>query len=245
MGFFSKIVKFIKDVIKDIVSAIAKLFNGIFGSPIVAALAMFVIGFMIMGPLAFQAMVANPVAFLSQTMTLTMFVATSMVVGGALSLISAICPPLGKVLGFVFGLLSFINMGLQIANFFYPQLAQNLMVQQLLGLGTYQGTAIANWFSIANAIGTATFLASLAEGVDENGDPQSAFVRGWVDGLLAVPEVVGDVADGVVDAATDAIGGLLPYVAAGFGLYLLFRQKPASTVIQVDGKAQGVLNAPA
>lgn len=49
MGFFSSIVKFVKNVIKSVLGAIAKFFNSIFGSPIIAALAMFVVGFLLMG----------------------------------------------------------------------------------------------------------------------------------------------------------------------------------------------------
>lgn len=216
MGFFSKAIGFIKKLIKSILGAIAKLFNDIFGSPLVAALAMFVVGFMLMGPMAFQTLLTNPVAFLSQCMSLTLFVATSLVIGGALAAISAVCPGLGKALGFVFGLLSFIMIGLQVLTMFYPNIANVLLVQQVLGVGAYEFSMLAEYISLAGGVGTVMTLAALAEGVDANGDPKSAYLGGLIDGFLTIPEVVADAADSVVSSASSSLASLAAWAIGGY-----------------------------
>lgn len=232
MGFFSSIINFLKDVVKSVLGAIARIFHGVFGSTTVAALAMFVIGFMLMGPASFATLISNPVLFLSQCLTLTCFIGTAMVLGGTLAMISAFCPKLGQALGFIFGLIGFFYTTLTLLTNFWPAFAQSAIYTSLMGADFF-GVGMTTWieyFTLANAVGTAALIASLAEGVDEAGNLRSPYAQAYVDGVFAIPVVVAEVADAAVSAVADAISdSFWLFAAIGVGAYFLLKSRPGAS----------------
>lgn len=237
MGFFSSIISFVKKVISSVLTAIAKLFNGVFGSPIVAALAMFVVGFMVMGPAAFAAFASNPLLYLSQCLTLTMFVGTNLVLGGIIGAISALCPDLGKVLGFAFGLISFFMGGFTILELFRPDLAAQLASYAFssLTIAGVDAAVMLGYLQTANAIGTAALLAGLMAGTNADGSFKSPIVDGYVDGVIFVPEIVADVADTVVEAATTSLSTLIGFGVLAWVGYKAFTAGPNRVVVEQKG----------
>lgn len=231
MGLFSGIVSWVKKVIKSVLTAIAKLFNGIFGSPLIAALAMFVVGFMVMGPAAFAAFAGNPLLYLSQCLTLTMMVGTSMVLGGIVGAISAVCPDLGKVLGFAFGIISFLMTGFMVLEFFNPAFAAQLASYTVSGLSTVglNASMVLGYMQTANAVGMAALVAGLMAGTNSDGSFKSSFVDGYVDGTFFIPEKVAEVADEVVETATSSIWGFVGMAAAVFLGYKFVTAGSSST----------------
>lgn len=236
MGLFSGIVKWVKKVIKSVLTAIAKLFNGIFGSPLIAALAMFIVGFMVMGPAAFAAFASNPLLYLSQCLTLTMMVGTSMVLGGIVGAISAICPDLGKVLGFAFGIISFMMTGFMILDFFNPAFAAQLASYTISGLSTVglNASMVLGYMQTANAVGMAALVAGLMAGTNSDGSFKSTYVDGYVDGTFFIPEKVAEVADDIVETATSSIWSLFGLAGAGFLAYKFFTAGSNTTRVVLE-----------
>lgn len=235
MGFLSSIIDFVKGVVKSILNSIAKFMNAVFGSPIVAALAMFVIGFCLVGPASFSEFLSNPLLYISPIAAPIMFALTANVI---ITIVTAICPDLGKALGYVIGIISFVMTGFSLyalatkGSFAGAAVFATAFSTYLPALTIMELESI---FLMVTVLSWTTLITSLASGVDDEGNFISPYAQGYVDGYFAVPEVVAEVADSALESV---FSNLLPWVLVGFGAwYVLTKSKPA--VVQIKGGAVG------
>lgn len=221
MGIFSSIVSFVKNVVKAIVNAIASIINGIFGSPLVAALAMFVIAFILTGPGAFALLLENPILFLAQYPILA--AATCNLIT---AVATAIDPQFGRVVGYVMGIVSFVLIGMNTYTFLTEGTFTGAQLATcFLGsaLNVSSQTLLAT-FTFLTAFSWMSFVTNLAAG--EN----SPYVTGFVDGLFAVPEAAASVADAAVDGVLGAASGALSWLLIAAGVYVGYK------VLSGDGR---------
>lgn len=206
MGFFSSIVRFVKNVVKSILGTIAKWMNSLFGSPVVAALAMLIIGICCMGVGAFMVFVNNPLLLLAPG---TAWFMASLIVNALVQIVSLVCPSLGRALGYAFGLFSFFTAGFNMYTLITEKTwtGLTLMSTMFCGAASMTSTDLLAIFTYVTSLSYVLLVASLAAGVDENGNPIDPYAQAFVDGFFAVPEVVADVADDVVSTALDSVWG--------------------------------------
>lgn len=215
MGFFSSIVKFVKNVVKAVLGAIAKFMNSVFGSPVIAALAMLVLAICPMGVPTFMMYMSNPILLLA---TNTGFLLLSLIANVLIQVVSLVCPELGKALGYAFGLFSLFICGLNLYT-----LVENgtwtgttLLANFCSGIIDMPVAKMADMFLWINVTGTLAMVTGLAEGVDSQGNPKSAFTAAYVDGFFAPLEVVADAADGALDTLTSSLFGWVAIAAGCF-----------------------------
>lgn len=237
MGFFSSIFDAIKSIFKKVLSAIAKIFGKVFGSPIVAALAIFVIAWMIVGPAAFSLaeFMSSPILYLTASPYL--FAAT---VNLLFEVLYLVCPDFRMTMAKIFGALSFVMFALGAWQFLT---GGSLFVQSTFlysHLGSF-GLTIAEfeyWFAFISMLNTAQFVSGLACG------PDSDYVAAWVDGFMAVPVVAGEIADegveAVVSGVSSSIGSLLLTVGACYLGFKMLTEKKQEIIIRKE--EQGVPN---
>lgn len=225
MGFFSDIVDFVKGAISGIMSAIASLVNGAFGSPLVFALCIFVVSFMIMTPLMFEMMMSSPMLFLTEHVILS-----GMIAGALVTVVSAVCPDLGRVLGFAFGVISFIQLGFSMYAL-YTGLGQSGVTLAATYFGTFFEEAsrealvaqMATWFTFIGVTSVVALIGGLSDGVNADGSFKSSYVSGYINGLFAIPTIIAAAAD-------SATGGLWGYLALGALAYLAVTSRPKGGV---------------
>lgn len=217
MGFFSSIVRFVKNVFSAVLGVIARFMNSIFGSPIIAALVLFLVTWWICGPMAFSMMWENPLVYaLSSTKG---YFFTMMFANLVTQVVSAVCPQLGKALGFVVGIVSLCLGGMNIYDFITNGTWNGGVTFFTLtaDLGMEMAPEIAlKAFSWMSTFSIVTLGTSLAAGTDENGQFNSEFARGYVDGVFAPVEFVAEVVDGGISAATDSLFNVLLWCGLGY-----------------------------
>lgn len=218
MGFFSSIVNFVKNVVKSVLGAIARFMNSVFGSPVIAALAMLVLAICMMGVSTFMMYMNNPVLLLSNTAG---FLLLSLMANVLIQVVSLVCPELGKALGYAFGLFSIFMLGLNLYT-----LVENgtwtgatLLANLTSGLIDVPTAKLADLFIWLNVAGTLAMVTGLAEGVDASGNPKSAYTAAYIDGFFAPAESVAGVADDALGALTSTVTGWLMIAAGCFVTY--------------------------
>lgn len=241
MGFFSSIFKAIKSIFSRVLTAISKLFSRVFGSPIVAALAIFVITWMIVGPAGtlLTDFLANPVLYLIASPFLA-----SAAVNLILEVIYLIAPEFRTVMAKVFGVMSFVFIALGAWQFL--QTGQVFLSAQFLAqhIGTF-GLTVAEytyWFAFVSALNYMQFASGLSAGPDDE------YIEAWLDGFMAIPDVAGDAADsiidGVVEVASSSLASFLGLAVIGyFGWKAL--TKPESAKAEIVFPDQHALDRPA
>lgn len=237
MGFFSSVFDAIKSIFKKVLSAIAKVFGRVFGSPIVAALAIFVVAWMITGPAAFSLaeFMSSPVLFLTASPYL--FAAT---VNLLFEVLYLVCPDFRMTMAKIFGALSFILLALGVWQFVTggSLFVQSTFLYQHLGSFGLTIAEFEYWFAFVSMLNTGQFVSGLSCG------PDSDYVSAWVDGFMAVPVAAGNVVDEGVDVLIDgvssSVGSLLITLGAcylGFKMLTDTRQE-----VIVKGEGQLVSN---
>lgn len=210
MGFFSSIWNAIRSVFVSVIKAIAKVFNSVFGSPLVAALAMFVVAFMTAG-VGLTALLANPALLL----TSGSFLAAA-TVNVILQLITLVAPDFGQFLGKVFGVVSFILMAMGIY-VWVTDAAVNTgtwLYSTVGSFGLSSAAELQNWVVFISMVSAANTVSGMSAGPDSN------YVKAWTNGFLAIPdkgvEIVDDVASGVLKAASSSLIGLAALAVGGY-----------------------------
>lgn len=237
MGFFSSIVKFVKNIVRTVLGAIAKFMNSVFGSPVIAALAMLVLAVCLIGPMAFAEFLANPVLLLTPG---TGWLLASLIANVLIQVVTLVCPSLGRALGYAFGLLSFFIGGLNLYTMYSngTWTGMSLLATWTSGIVDLTATDMYAIFAIASLTSWTALMAGLAEGVDAQGNPKNAFVQGYVDGFFAVPGVAGDIADAAVSSATDSFVGLLALAGACYVGYKVVTKPSNKSVLEVQQPLQ-------
>lgn len=241
MGFFSSIFKAIKSIFSRVLTAISKLFSKVFGSPIVAALAIFVVTWMIVGPAAttFAEFLANPVLYL----TASPFLASA-AVNLILETIYLIVPEFRTVMAKVFGVMSFVFVALGAWQFL--QTGQVFLSAQFLAqhIGTF-GLTVAEytyWFAFVSSLNYMQFTSGMSA------DPDAEYIKAWLDGFMAIPEVAGDAADsvigGVVEVASSSLASFLALAAIGYFSWKAFTT-PEPAKAEIVFPDQHALDRPA
>lgn len=237
MGFFSSIVRFVKNIVKSILGAIAKFMNSVFGSPIIAALAMLLIAVICFCP-TFMLFVNNPLLILAPGSSWMM---ASLIVNALVQVVTLICPSLGRALGYAFGIFSFITAGFNIYALVTEGTWSGLTVLSSLasGLIDVSESVCMQYLLYATALSWTLLMTSLADGVDENGNPKGEFAKAFVDGFFVIPEVVADVADTAVDSITSSIWG---WALAAVGVYYV-ATRPASKTQSTTTRTRELVEA--
>lgn len=231
MGFFSSIVRFVKNVVSAVLSAIARFMNSVFGSPIVAALVLFLVTWWFAGPLAFQMLWANPVAYIA---TAEGYFFTMMLGNLITTLATAISPQLGKAIGFAVGLVSFVMMGMNIQSLYTNGTWNGAAVFSKLCSSVGVETAKASletMFSLVSGYTITALATSLAAGVNSDGSFKSSYAQAYINGFFAPAELVAEGVDSAVSAATSSIGNILLLVG---GAYLAYRWNAGSNQRRAD-----------
>lgn len=226
MGFFSSIFKAISDIFKSVMQTISKFFSKVFGSPLVAALAVFVVAWMCAGFPAWQVFLESPWLFLTSSPFLA---AAAMNV--VFEIIAAISPDFRQFLGKLFGFISFLLLAINIGAFLTTGQLFNAAAwtTSILGLASESAAVFAWCFEFISMLTVANFVSGMSAGVD------SGYAEAWVDGFMTVPVVIGEVIDSAVNAAFRSTSNLLLLGLAGLGLYWAFGGGERETVIQVEG----------
>lgn len=229
MGFFSSIFDAIKSIFKKVLSAIAKIFGRVFGSPLVAALAIFVVAWMITGPAAFSLteFMSSPILFLTASPYL--FAAT---VNLLFEVLYLACPDFRMTMAKIFGALSFVMLALGAWQFLTggSLFVQSTFLYQHLGSFGLTIAEFEYWFAFISMLNTAQFISGLSCG------PDSDYVSAWVDGFMAVPVAVGDIVDEGVDTlisgVSDSIGSLLLTLGACYLGFKMLTDKKQEVLLK-------------
>lgn len=228
MGFFSPIFKAISNIFKSVMQSISKLFSEVFGSPLIAALAVFVVAWMCAGFPAWQVFLESPWMFLTSSPFLA---AAAMNV--VFEIIAAISPDFRQFLGKLFGFISFLLLAINIGAFLATGQLFNGAVWMTSTLGLAgESAAVFTWcFEFISMLTTANFVSGMSAGVG------SGYAEAWVQGFMTVPVVIGEIADSVTDAVLAPASNLLLLGVAGLGLYWALNSDKKQTVVQVKGAA--------
>lgn len=218
MGFFSSIWKAIKSIIRSVLNSVAKLFNKVFGSPVVAALAMFIVAWCIFGPAEalWQNLWRNPWLYLTQSPIL-MAAAVNVVITILSELIPSFAEWMAKIMGFV----SFVLLALGAWQFLTTGklFIDTIWLASKIGSFGLSMETFNVFFQVLVWYNTISFATGLSYG------PDSQFIKGWIDGFSAVPDVVVEVVDSTVDGVLSAVADLfidiLPYLGLGLLAYKL------------------------
>lgn len=221
MGFFSSIVNFVKSVVKAVFGFVAKFMNSVFGSPVVAALAMLVLAICFIGPAAFMSFVSNPALLLVPGEG---WILASLISNVLIQVLTLVCPSVGRAIGYAFGILSFIIGGMNIYSLYQTGgwSGLSMLSTWTSGMGgleiggyTLLATDMYAIFAIATITSWLALITAAAEGTDAQGNPKSAYARAFVDGFFAVPEVVADGADAATGALFGKASNTLLLIGAG------------------------------
>lgn len=228
MGFFSSIFKAVSDIFRSVMQSISKLFSKVFGSPLIAALAVFVVAWMCAGFPAWQVFLESPWMFLTSSPFLA---AAAMNV--VFEIIAAISPDFRQFLGKLFGFISFLLLAINIGAFLATGQLFNgaVWMTSILGLAGESVAVFAWCFEFVSMLTMANFVSGMSAGVS------SGYAEAWVESFMTVPVVIGEVVDGVTDTIVDSASNLLALGLAGLGLYWALSSGEKKTVVQVKGAA--------
>lgn len=212
MGFFSKIFDAVKNVFKRVLGAIAKFFSKVFGSPLIAALAMFIVSWMCAGFPIWAMFMNNPVLFLLEYPALC-----AAALNVVMQVVASVVPSFRPVVAKIMGCVSFILLAVGVVSY--------LQTDQLFNSATYLSNTFGiagesafyfeSYFTFVSMLTTYDFVSGMAAGVD------SDYINAWIDGFMAVPGAVADVADAAVEGVTDSVSSFLVWVGLGLGVYWL------------------------
>lgn len=222
MGIFGSIWKAVKSVFQSVMQAIAKLFDKVFGSPLVASLAMFVIAFCIVvmfppGGSVLGAFLESPVNFILSS-PLLMAACVNVILSTFLTVFPEYSGFIGKVMGFVSfvllacGVLSWYNG----VGFFHTA----TWLSNVLGAWGIPASSVAYWWSFATYLSWMTFASG------SSGDQGAAFVNAWVDGFVYIPGKVVSTIDKAASAASSWMWDIAIYGACGYALYRALSSAP-------------------
>lgn len=236
MGFFSSIVNFVKSVVKAVFGFVARFMNSVFGSPVVAALAMLVLAICFIGPLAFMEYVTTPSLLLAPGKG---WLLASLIANAVIQVVTLICPQIGRALGYAFGILSFVIGGLDLYSLISGGGWSGMSILSTLASGT-SGLEVGGYtllatdmfaiFAIATVTSWLALVTAAAEGTDEQGNPKSPYAAAFIDGFFAVPEVVAEGVDTAISATLKPASKFLLLLGAGLLGYAYL----SSSKINVD-----------
>lgn len=233
MGFFSSVVRFVKKVVSAVLGAIAGFMNSVFGSPIVAALVLFVVSWWFAGPAAFTMLWANPVVYI--TSSLQGFVFTMMLGNLITTLATAISPKLGKIMGYAVGMISLFMTGMDVYSFMTSGVWNGAATFSALlakvGVTT-EALVLETMFKLASGYAFVSLATSLAAGTNSDGSFKSPYARGYVDGFFAPVEAVAGALDTGLSSAGSSLGKLLLWIGAGFLGYKAWTKPDSKVVIK-------------
>lgn len=247
MGFFSSIVNFVKNVVKAVFGFVAKFMNSVFGSPVIAALAMLVLAICFIGPAAFMSFVSNPALLLVPGEG---WILASLISNVLIQVLTLVCPSVGRAIGYAFGILSFIIGGMNIYSLYQTGgwSGLSMLSTWTSGMGgleiggyTLLATDMYAIFSIATLTSWLALVTAAADGTDSQGNPKSAYARAFVDGFFAVPEVVAGGADSATSALFGTASTAILWIGAGLlgYAYLSSDKTKVNVAVPVD-KGEGL-----
>lgn len=227
MGFFSSLFNSIKSFFKRIILKISEFLSDVFGSPLVASMAIFVISWVILGPTGgmLQSVLTGSASLVGAQVAVAFvmkYAFYSMIANAILAVLpESFTRALGKAAGFMF----IVTVALAAMGVYHPEWlglsldtsqpiwaqfidSYTAITEKLFGAGVF-GAAASN---IITSVMTTSFALSLT-------NPE--FASGFVDGMLIPLEVVADVADETVSLASDTLASLLPYALFGLGAFWL------------------------
>lgn len=225
MGFFSSIVDFVKSVVSSIVTAIANLFKGVFGSSKLASLALaaFVLACVILQPQLLAALLESPWMFLIEHPIYAAMLSSAITTAA-----SAYCPALGRMLGYVFGVISFIATGINVYNWYTggELFAKNYAAAAIGMYLDVDMVVLISVFEFATVYSMTNFALALADG------PDSPYLKGFLDGFFVIPEKIADAADGAIESATSSLLSLLMWCGLGYVGYKVVTKDDTKVVVQ-------------
>lgn len=225
MGFFSSLFDFIKDFISTVIAAVASIFGGGPTGVLIATLAVLVISFVLIQPAAWATLMNSPWLFLTQHSILA-----GLVVNAMIQVVSILIPDLGRALGYVIGIVSFLMTGLTVLEYFdlylvAPEVLLDRILPASLGLTVAEVDALYMAFTTLSLSLTVTALVTTGD---------VPYAQGLIDGFFAIPEGVAGVVDTVIDVAFASVSSALSSILI-IGALAYFALQPGAQKVKIEG----------